>query len=108
MSRIFRAAGFTLAIVTAAALSAAGTAWSVRPRRWNAPIATMTRPEVHALLGAPEVDFSPKGWEGWDQPALIGAWVLIVYYGEGDRVTSVQSKFDWGFGYMSWDGRYRR
>jgi hypothetical protein len=63
----------------------------------------MTRTQVHALLGAPDADFSPQGWEGWDQPALVGAWVLVVYYDEVGAVTSVRSRFDLGLAYLRWD-----
>jgi hypothetical protein len=63
----------------------------------------MTRDEVHALLGVPDADFSPKGWEAWDHPVLVGAWVLVVYYSESGAVTSSQTTFEWGLGYLRWD-----
>lgn len=78
------------------------------PRRWHEPITELNRTQVRALLGNPDADASVKGWDGWDQPAVVGAWVLKVYYTEEGRVITVQKYFDWGFGYLSWERDYRK
>jgi len=78
------------------------------PARWAGPLATLNRAQVHALLGIPDADFLPKGWDGWDKPVLIGAWVLTVYYDDQEHVTSARTKFDWGLGHLSWDRDYQK
>lgn len=84
---------------------------SAQPVRWDEPLVGLDREEVHRLLGLPDANFIPKGWEGWTQPAIVGAWVLIVGYEEssGDpRASRVERKFVWGLGYRGWVRDYRR
>jgi hypothetical protein len=76
---------------------------SVGMRNWSNITERQTRTSVHALLGKPDANFLPKGWEGWDRSGIVGAWVLIVYYDEADRVANVRQKFDWGLGHLFWD-----
>lgn len=78
------------------------------PRRWQEPLDTLDRTQIHALLGIPDMAWMDKGFDGWDRPAGVGAWVLIIRYDEESRPVSVQRKFDWGLGYLSWDRNYRQ
>lgn len=77
------------------------------PRRWSDPLTNLSQDQVHAVLGLPDGDFMPKGWEGWDQPVVVGAWVLLVYYDEHGQVTHTRRKFEWGFGYREWERGYK-
>ena len=78
------------------------------PRRWQEPLMELNRNQVQTLLGTPDADFSPKGWDGWDKPVVIGAWVLTVNYDEAGRVIAVRKKFDWGLSYLFWDRDYSK
>jgi hypothetical protein len=78
------------------------------PARWKESFSQLNRTQVHALLGLPDADFSPKGWDAWDKPVLVGAWVLTVYYDDKGQVTEVRRKFDWGTNYLSWDRDLQR
>lgn len=48
----------------------------------------------------------PKDWEGWDQPVLVGAWVLRVYYDDSETVVEARIDFDVGCGYLGWERGY--
>jgi hypothetical protein len=72
------------------------------PSRWREPVLLMGRSQVHALLGLPDADFSPKGWDGWDRPVIVGAWILKVHYDGEGRVIAVQNSFEWGLGHLQW------
>jgi hypothetical protein len=76
------------------------------PERWNETFVGLSRSEAWSVLGAPNANFAPKGWEGWNRNAIYGAWVLKVYYDESEKVKSVEKKFDWGLSYLSWNDDY--
>jgi len=81
---------------------------SAIPQRWYEPLVGLNRGKVHAVLGLPDGNFMPKGWEGWTQSALVGAWVLLVYYNDSEQVVDAKRKFHWGLDYMRWEHDYRK
>ncbi len=78
------------------------------PERWNEDLMGMQRNDAWRLLGVPDIDYTEKGFDGWNRNAIFGAWVLVVRYGENERISGVEKKFSWGFGYLSWDNDYRK
>ena len=78
------------------------------PQRWNEDLTGMRRNDAWRLLGVPDVDYTEKGFDGWNRNAIFGAWVLIVRYGENERISGVERKFSWGLDYLSWDADYRK
>jgi hypothetical protein len=71
-------------------------------RDWKSVAPGQSRLAVHQHIGKPDASFLEKGWEGWDHPGIVGAWVLRVSYGENDTVERADLKFDWGPGYLFW------
>lgn len=101
------AMGFT---TLALALVATGLAIGISnsaPYRWDEPLIGIERNRVHLIIGYPDGNFIPKGWDGWSQPALVGAWVLIAHYDEDEVVTRTNKKFVWGFAHRRWAHDYR-
>lgn len=99
-----------LAFASALALAAIGLAVGVYnsvPYRWDEPMVGVERNGVHLIVGYPDANFAPKGWDGWSQPALFGAWVLTVHYDGDDVAVRTQKKFVWGFDYRRWGHDYR-
>src|SRR5262245_46910901 len=70
------------------------------PTKWNVALLHMHRSQVHRLLGVPDADFLAKGWDAWDRPVILGAWVLTVTYDETEHVAAVRKHMDWGLGYL--------
>ena len=96
-----------LGLVLVGAAVCAGYALSY-PERWNEDLVGMGRADAWRLLGVPDIDYSDKGFDGWKRNAIFGAWVLVVRYGENEKISRVDKTFDWGFGYLSWDDDYRK
>jgi hypothetical protein len=78
------------------------------PERWNEDLLGMRRDDAWRLLGVPDIDYTEKGFDGWNRNAIFGAWVLVVRYGENEKISGVEKGFSWGFGYLSWDDDYRK
>lgn len=84
------------------------TVKSTVPKRWNEQLVGLSRENVHLILGYPDANFMPKGWEGWSQGTVIGAWVLTIGYNGDEKVIRVTRKFDWGFDYYGWANDWKK
>lgn len=80
---------------------------STIPQRWNEELVGLPRENVHSILGYPDANFMPKGWEGWSQGVVVGAWVLRVGYDGDEKVINVTHKFHWGFDHYSWSNDWK-
>ncbi len=97
---------FVVSVAAVIAISA-GYALSY-PERWNEELVGMYRKDAWALLGVPDITYSEKGFDGWNRNAIFGAWVLVVRYGENEKIIQSERKFSWGLGYLSWDNDYKK
>ena len=80
---------------------------STIPQRWNEHLVGLPRENIHLILGHPDADFMPKGWEGWSQGVVVGAWVLTVGYNGDEQAIRVTRKFDWGFDHYGWASEWK-
>jgi hypothetical protein len=78
------------------------------PDRWNEELVGMHRADAWRLLGVPDIDYTEKGFDGWNRNAIFGAWVLVVRFEESEKISSAEKRFSWGLGYLSWDVDYRK
>lgn len=96
---------FVVVLVSAAVLSGYALPY---PERWNEELVGLSRKDAWSLLGVPDIAYTEKGFDGWNRDAIFGAWVLIVRYGENEKITRIERKYSWGLGYLSWDSDYRK
>jgi hypothetical protein len=76
------------------------------PERWDEQLVGKQRADAWRLLGVPDIEYGEK-FDGWNRNAIFGAWVLTIRFGEDEKISSVEKKFSWGFGYLWWDDDYR-
>jgi hypothetical protein len=94
-------------IGTALLLLALGAGYALPyPQRWNEQLIGKHRADAWRLLGVPDIEYGEK-FDGWSRKAIFGAWVLTIRFGEDEKISSVEKKFSWGLGYLSWDDDYR-
>jgi hypothetical protein len=102
---------FIITFILVLSLLAAGFGagmWKFVPQRWNEPLVNLSRAQVHMVLGFPDTDaFANEAREEWHESALVGAWVLSVYYDKQAHVVRAEQEFAWGPGYLLWGRDYR-